>query len=361
MSTFKNNKDILRVFCVLLIVLIYYINSEFRQVNSTNIANSTSSRASSSELMGGSIKNRSFSSCQQKNMCLSCVSKGLELEKLVNSTQNVILIMPAKAAGTSYKSFAKQCSGRSYSKLRDNFLNFETGENFLTSSFEPPVIASHMYKAETMTKLFQHASKDTLFIWSHREETSRLLSAIKHVTKQICSGSRPPPSGIQFLEKTNKKCVISESDLIGIIKKKTMEIGIGMERLLSCDTYDAMRTHLPNLILADYNEADEIQKHVAQRYCHELLKKTTVRENVASDFKTEMYVKLSKADQATEAKAVNHTVLLENWLRVKRSYIELSLELKKDVKCQDRTRRLEHTLDTCDDHIVQIDNDWIGR
>lgn len=290
----------------------------------------------------------------------SCVSKGIELQTLVNKTKNVIIMMPAKAAGTSFESFARQCSGKSFSKLKDNFLNFEIGEIFLTSSFElPPVIASHMYNAEPMTKLFQHASKDTLFIWSHREETSRLVSAIKHVMKRLCVHPRYyEMAKFRFVERTKQKCVFSERDLINnIIKKKNIEIGFGMEQILTCDAYNAMRNHSPNLILADYNEADKIQQHVAQKHCPHLMKKPAVRENVATDFKTKMYVKLSKVDNATAVS--NHTVLLDDWLKVKRSYIEMSLELKEDVTCQDKTRRLEHTLDNCDDHIIQIDKAYI--
>lgn len=65
----------------------------------------------------------------------------------------------------------------------------------------------------------------TCFYWIHREETSRLVSAIKQVVKVDCR----KPNGTRFkndkypvsIERTQQACTFSEDDLIHkIIEKK---------------------------------------------------------------------------------------------------------------------------------------------
>jgi len=51
-----------------------------------------------------------------------CLSSG-SLSNLIDSTDQVIFTMPAKAGGTSMKRFAKACNDDSYKKLGDNSLN----------------------------------------------------------------------------------------------------------------------------------------------------------------------------------------------------------------------------------------------
>lgn len=78
-----------------------------------------------------------------------CLSSG-SLSNLIDSTDQVIFTMPAKAGGTSMKRFAKACNDDSYKKLGDNFLNSQNQtEQLLTISYEMPgVIASHMYQGQ---------------------------------------------------------------------------------------------------------------------------------------------------------------------------------------------------------------------
>lgn len=282
-----------------------------------------------------------------------CVSQDSQLQQLVDSASNIVILMPAKAAGSTLKYFATRCSGESFEKLTDNFLNYKNETNYLTTSYElPPVISSHLYSDEPLKDLFKHASEDTLFIYSHRKETSRLMSGIKQAIRNFCDGIQ---DGSDFLlENTRDRCVISEHELIRrVIKNKESEVRFGTERILTCTTYESIKMNLPNLLFMDYEVADRVQAVIARKYCPE---EVAVRTNVGDDGKgKKCYVNLSEHNAGA-----NVTVTLDDWLRVKRSHIEISLKMKEHITCQAITRRLENALDTCESHVIKVDDDWIG-
>jgi hypothetical protein len=282
-----------------------------------------------------------------------CVSQGSQLEQLVDSASNVIFLAPAKAAGTTLKGFARRCSGESFQKLRNNLFNNPNYTNYLTASYElPPVITSHLYSDEPAKDLFKHAADETLFIYSHRKETSRLVSAIKQVVRTFCEGGEKGKKASSHLEHTGDGCVIPESYLISdVIGKKEQEVGFGSERVLTCTMYKTIKRNSPNLLFMDYKAADAVQEVIARKYCPEV---EADHKNVADVVYvgTEYHVKLSAG--------ANTTVTLDDWLSAKRGHIELALHLKENISCQASTKRIERALDACESPIVKVDDDLIG-
>lgn len=124
---------------------------------------------------------------------------------LLAKFEHIIFVMPAKAGGTFSKAFYRKCTGRSNDP--DNFLN---GQNnrlaFLRNSLElPPVLASHLYNDEPLLDLLRLSSDKTLVVYQHRNEVSRLESAINFVVdKRICLSNR------SIARNKNGTCIIHE-------------------------------------------------------------------------------------------------------------------------------------------------------
>ena len=238
-----------------------------------------------------------------------CISTEEELLDMIASTNHVMIAMEAKAAGTSLKQFAKLCNKASgipnYAQLGDNFVNSipnnkkNIQQKVITNSYQPPnVVASHMYNPKTLSYLVRNVPPSTLLIYSHRQETSRMQSAIEHVMGRFCGPPkhRRPPKGLFFkpskqqeqelprnnnattsstYNNDNRNCHVKEEDLIKIIKKKLVEIKLNSYKLLNCNVYDNIvdYQHYPNtkMVFMNYKYADWLQTHVAQKYCPKYL------------------------------------------------------------------------------------------
>jgi hypothetical protein len=105
-----------------------------------------------------------------------------------------------------------------------------------------------MMQVKNLIYFIKNAPRNTLLIYSNRDETTRLLSAIDHVVTTWCQGIRSPPK--RFFEREQddnaglKECIVSEKNLINLgIKSKFMEIGIGATSLLTCETYKAIQDY----------------------------------------------------------------------------------------------------------------------
>ena len=123
-----------------------------------------------------------------------CTSKS-DMRQLINATDNIIVAMPAKAAGTSLKYFASTCYGDGYSPVFNNIQdNLEdTGiEVLLSNAWDSPgVVASHFWHPQALSRILRSASPRTLIIYSHRDENSRFISAANHVLSQWCRNGIP--------------------------------------------------------------------------------------------------------------------------------------------------------------------------
>ena len=328
-----------------------------------------------------------------------CISTEEELRDMIQSTNHVMIMMEEKAAGTSLKQFARLCNKASgipsYDQLGERFVNFipmnqgNIQEKFLTNSYQPPnVVATHLKLPTTLPYLVQNVPPSTLLIYSHRQETSRILSAIEHVMDAFCDPNKrrnTTPKDIFF--KPSKKqeqeilrnnddytstriCHVKEENLINmVIKKKLHEIESGSYKLLNCDVYDNIVDYQyytnTKMVFMDYKYVDLLQTSVAKKYCPKLLssddnesdsidtldsknnpttRSLQVHANVASrKKKTMIYVhtknKIRKGKRTMNNNEVDDTdedeedtnnmlvVTLHDWLQTKSSTLEWSLHL----------------------------------
>jgi len=281
---------------------------------------------------------------QNKSSCVSIDA----IDELIATMKAIFIIMPAKAAGSSIKYFIKRCTNQSYP---DNFMNNEKFyPHFLMSSLKlPPIIASHSYSDELLIHTIQHATKSSLIVYIHREETDRLLSSIRHVVNSgICNPKYPYFDGAKrnetLVSRNATTCVVREKSLVyAIIKERVHEIGIGTSNILTCNSYDAIQENAPNLLVLHYKQVNELQKRIAKYHCP--TKQEVLHINTKDSPTFETLVALE---------STNTMVNLEEWLIQKQELLEWSLHLKKHSTCQAKTRKLETSMLTCPSEAIML-------
>ena len=209
-----------------------------------------------------------------------CTSKS-DMRQLINATDNIIVAMPAKAAGTSLKYFASTCYGDGYSPVFNNIQdNLEdTGiEVLLSNAWDSPgVVASHFWHPQALSRILRSASPRTLIIYSHRDENSRFISAANHVLSQWCRNGIPQrlvnvmPTLKGIFEGQKDKCNINELDLIKTLRLRPQEMQMGTNELLTCELYSAIGEYAPNMIFMDFKSASDVQNLMAEKYCPKLV------------------------------------------------------------------------------------------
>ena len=255
-----------------------------------------------------------------------------DMRQLVNSTDNIIVVMPAKAGGTSLKYFADGCYDGDYKfKNIQKLIGDDTSsgiESVLSNSWNAPkVFASHFWAPVKLSRLVQSTSLRTLIIYSHREENSRFKSAAFHVLSQWCKNG-----GHSDMSQVETKCHIKEESLVKILKARPEEMQMGTNELLTCETYNAIEEYAPNMIFMDSKSASNIQSLMAEKYCPHM-----ANQHIA------------KGDDKISVEIKNGTeVSLSTWLDQKSSYLDWSLELNKRATCLVKTRHMEENLNTCE-------------
>lgn len=258
------------------------------------------------------------------------------LHRLITSTHQVIAVMPAKAAGSSMYHFSNRCNNAtSYKEMGASFLNKVAAvESLLTKSSEMPgVISSHIYHPQTLVDIIKTVPRDTLLLYVHRQETSRLQSAVKQVLTHDCMETKD--GGDDALKREGNSCSISEEDLLEVIKSGKNEIGTSTNHLLTCEVYEAIENYAPTMAFIDYQKANEVQELISEKYCPQLLGDPTVA-NVANEKDMQVHVR-SNASSAAD-------VTLDHWLATKSSMLEFALQLNKDATCVSKTRIMENQL-----------------
>ncbi|KAL7487189.1 hypothetical protein ACHAW6_012784 [Cyclotella cf. meneghiniana] len=271
----------------------------------------------------------------QAHISWECLQES-DVRDTINSTENIIVVMPAKAAGTSLKNFAKSCNPNTSENLQ-TLLRSNDALNLLTKSWDMPgVYASHYWVPQALSQLLRSVSHHTLVIYIHREETSRFTSAAHHVLTQWCLHG-PPKAHKKFfnkVESSKRKCHVHEAKLVETLKIRPQEMGMGTVELLTCTTYSSIEEYAPNMLFVDYKHADVLQNLMAEKYCPKLMNHS---HHIG---KGSEYVFVQLQNGGIE-------VSLSDWLEKKSSYLEWMMSLNDKVSCLVKTRRMEDNLSSC--------------
>ena len=254
---------------------------------------------------------------------------------MIASTHQVLVVGPAKAAGSSMFYFSSECNnGTSYTyDEMGKFLRRASGESSLTKYYEmPSVVSSHVHNSQTLVNIIKDAPRDTLLLYSHRQETSRLQSAVAQVLSRC--GSTKDSGDDDALKREGNSCYINEEHLLEIIKSGKAEIGQSTNNLLTCEVYEAIEDYAPTMAFIDYKKANEVQELISEKYCPSLLGNPVVK-NVADNKQFQVHVK---------SNATSADVTLDQWLATKSSTLEFALRLNKDATCVSKTRIMEDQL-----------------
>jgi len=259
------------------------------------------------------------------------------LRRKIASTDNVIVVMPAKAAGTSMKFFARRCNANTIEGVQD-LLRKDDGSigKILTKTWDMPgVFVSHFWSPTLLSRLLRTVSRHTLILYSHREETSRFKSAAHHVFTQWCRHEPPKPQWSTFFqEKQDKHCNVHENKLIEALRKKPQEMGFGNAELLTCGTFKSIEEYAPEIVFTSYENANIMQNLLAEKYCPKQVNHT---HHVGKS-----------ADIISVQLQSGKNVTISDWLDKKSSFLDWTLELNNRATCLAKTRRMEDELLTCD-------------
>ncbi len=284
-----------------------------------------------------------------------CANFEDRLDKLVASSKSVFITMPAKAAGTSLKKFTFECVGRySYQDTKDgkkkhtNFVNKGNDKvKFFTANVvHPKILTSHTYTDYGVVDVLQNTPRDNLNVYIYREETDRLLSALREVVVQsVCTKNQYPKIKAK---RTGDKCIISETVLVdSVLKKKKAEVGFGNNQIMTCDFYKAIEDNFPRMVFLHYSKADKLQQVLAKHHCPNLTDKF-FHNNMSSQKTKRTFVRLESD---------NSTMPFNDWLEAKRHTIEWTFGYNEGSKCRGKTRKLEDKLLSCKDQMLEVTND----
>mmetsp|Transcript_50818 Transcript_50818/g.99378 ORF Transcript_50818/g.99378 Transcript_50818/m.99378 type:complete len:357 (-) Transcript_50818:90-1160(-) len=276
-----------------------------------------------------------------------CLTFDGEMDDLIANSKQIFLTMPAKAAGSSLKTFTNKCMKSIMPGDNFHINDPEISKKYFTDSFQlPKIITGHVYRDQTLIDLIQHTSRGTLLIYVHRDETSRLRSAIQQVTSRYCANDfgQLDPASLNFSH-NKTHCMFDEGPLLeSVIQKKRLEIGWGAGRILTCKMYDAIEQNAPNMVFVHYKKADRLQNLLAKHHCPELLEAEHQNEAIHKKEKTAV-IRLDKDKRAVQ---------LSSYLEAKSETIEWALKLKRDITCQAKFRKIESDLLHCEDEIISV-------
>ena len=283
-----------------------------------------------------------------------CLTFEEDVEKRIAEASQVFITMPAKAAGSSLKTFEQKCLDFQYF---DNFIIEESYvQKFLSSTMDlPKFIVSHIPDHLAITRLAQTTPKDVLTIFIYREESERKVSSIKQVVEycfceDICWPGVNPSDYVEITkDKESGHCIIeSETDLIyNVIGEGMWEIGFDTNGILSCPLYDAIDDNDPNMLMINYKEVDKLQEILARHYCPELLDQLPIHVNFSSQKQNEAYVRVQESGEV---------VPVDEWAKSKQAFWDWAFDPTSDgdKRCQVRTREMERQMFACEEQVVDF-------
>jgi len=280
-----------------------------------------------------------------------CMSLDLEgsMDTIIDNHEQVFILMPPKAAGTTVKGFTNQCTKRDDTIHLVNFEDHHVNqrEPLLTREYDvPSIISSHMTDDQPLIDIAQHSSSKTLLIYIHRDETDRMASAIHMVLfVWMCERNLVYEHG-EVITKNNTHCILDEDLVVQhIIKKRKSEI---RQDIFTCKAYEALEQHHPNLVFIHYKQFNKLQKLLAKKHCPELLDGPAIEKNTEKDKENKnmkAYLKLKNEDKI---------VPLVDWLQKKKHLLEWSLELNRNADCQAKTKHMQNELLSCEDETLRV-------
>ena len=198
------------------------------------------------------------------------------LDIMIAQAKQIYIAMPAKAAGSSLKAFTSECAGIGMKNLPDNLLNSspDTKKDVFTKELKvPSILSSHIYSDNAMVQLVKHSVRKTLLIYMHRDETDRVISAVRYIVPRHFCMKEPQTASVEVTLNNSTDCIVDELPLVNLIEEKKFEIGIGGNKILTCKTYDAIEDNAPDMVFIHYTKANQLQKLIPKHHCPDMMLK----------------------------------------------------------------------------------------
>ncbi len=268
-----------------------------------------------------------------------------DMDSLIASARQVFITFPAKAGGTSMKTFTAKCMNN---RLRDNILNngHFNKQSLISKVHVDSIVSSHLYDKNGLVRLAKYPSRETLMIHIHREETKRVVSGVKHVMSKICNGSRRNP-GLS-VKRNGTECIFEEGPVVDLIANRQSEVKFATHDILTCSSYEALQDNGPQLVFVNYKQVDKLQALLAKHHCPQL--ELPVHENIAAEKGVNVFLKLE---------TTGDVISIEDWLHEKGPSLEIALNLRKDASCQAKTFHMEGELFGCPDEALWVTTESI--
>jgi hypothetical protein len=224
-------------------------------------------------------------------------------------------------------------------------------DSIITGRYKmPSIFRGFLPSDKQFIDLLNGSTRETLILHFHREELSRIRSAIQHVlVSSICGGNS---FGIALKTKyefdvelmDQNRCIIDEEHLVSIIKGREHEIG--SNRFMTCNFFDGIAQNNPsNLVFVHYKQAGKLQHVLAKHHCPHILKDLPITANVAADKVIQPFIRL---------KYSSREVTFKEWFDNKKNVILWAYDIKSYMDCQSKIKDMEDQLFSCPDEAVTL-------
>jgi len=272
-------------------------------------------------------------------------------DSIINIMRQVFIIAPAKSAGTTIEQFSHKCMGKGISS---NIIQRPQNQKLLlTTSSNTSIIASHLFEDRGLIKLSKYSNEKTLIVYVHREESSRITSAIKQVLHTLCQFKYPNKSKNTTMHQFNltirkNLCAIDEDAMLLEIATRPHEIGMGTFDILTCEVYQSLVEDGTDIMFIHYKQINKLMKLLEKRFCSKLLNNAPIRANVDAEKGLNIFIKTKNEDGQFKS------IALEEWLSEKQYLLEWALDLRSSATCQSTTKSLEKELLNCPDQALKV-------
>ncbi len=178
----------------------------------------------------------------------------------------------------------------------------------------------------------------------HREETNRIVSAVKQMLNRVC-GTNPHKTLRLNVKKNGTECILEEGPVVDAIAGRADEIHFAEHDILNCESYKALQENGPQLVVINYKQLDKLQALLAKHHCPHL----ELPVHVQTQKSTNIFLKLQTGG----------VVNIKDWLREKGPSLEVALNLRQGASCQAKTFHMEDELFGCPDEALRVTTESI--